>query len=70
MCIVVPGKVTKITGKKAVIQYDKNIVREALIADIQPSVGEFVLVQMGIIIRKISEKEMETAGAAWGTLTS
>lgn len=43
MCLQVPGKVVKIVGDKAIVDYDIE-KREAVIADLKPNVGDWVLV--------------------------
>jgi hydrogenase expression/formation protein HypC len=57
MCLAFPGKVTKIEGRKAFVQYPGE-VREALIGEDNVKVGDSVLVQMGIIIQVISKSEL------------
>ena len=46
MCIAAPGKVIKIEGKKALIQYPGNETRYAMIADEKIKIGSYVSVQM------------------------
>jgi hydrogenase expression/formation protein HypC len=65
MCIAAPGKVIKIEGKKALIQYSGNQTRYALIADEKVKLGSFVSVQMGLIIKVLSKKESSSAAKAW-----
>ncbi len=68
MCIAAPGKVIKIEGKKAVVQYPGER-RFALIGGEKISVGEYVLVQMGIIIQVLSESDAKVAARAWKSKT-
>jgi len=42
MCIAVPGKVIKIEGKKALIQYPGNETGYAMITDGKVRIGSFV----------------------------
>lgn len=65
MCIAVPGKVIKIENKKALIQYPGGETRDALIADEKVKPGNFVSVQMGIIVDVLSKKESLCAAKAW-----
>jgi hydrogenase expression/formation protein HypC len=65
MCIAAPGKVIKIEGKKALIQYPGNETRYALITDEKVKLGSFVSVQMGLIVKVLSKKESLSAAKAW-----
>jgi hydrogenase assembly chaperone HypC/HupF len=51
MCLQIPGKVVKITGNKAIVDYDIE-KRTAVIADLKPKVGDWVLV-VGKFIEEI-----------------
>ncbi|MGI5827748.1 MAG: HypC/HybG/HupF family hydrogenase formation chaperone [Patescibacteria group bacterium] len=64
MCLAIPGKITTVEGRRAVVAYPSQ-TRPAMIGDIKVKVGDFVLVQMGIIIKKLTPKEAETALKAW-----
>lgn len=64
MCIAAPGKVIKIEGRKATVQYGDD-TRYALIGDEHVTVGDYVLVQMGIVIQVVSKKDAKIAEAAW-----
>ncbi len=55
MCLQIPGKVISIKGKKAIIDYDIE-KREAVIADISPKEGEWVLVVGKFIVEIVPEK--------------
>jgi hydrogenase expression/formation protein HypC len=65
MCIAAPGKVIKIEGKKALIQYPGNETRYALITDEKVKLGSYVSVQMGLIVKVLSKKESLSAEKAW-----
>ncbi len=65
MCIAAPGKVIKIEGKKALIQYPGDETRYALITDEKVKLGSFVSVQMGLIVNVLSKKESLCASKAW-----
>jgi hydrogenase expression/formation protein HypC len=64
MCLAIPGKVIKINSKTAIVKYPKE-TRDAMIAGIPIKIGDFVLVQMGIIIKTLSAKEASTSQKAW-----
>jgi hydrogenase assembly chaperone HypC/HupF len=56
MCLAIPGKIIKINKNKAVVKYPQE-TSEALIAGERVRVGDYVLVQMGIIIKILSREE-------------
>lgn len=57
MCLAIPGKVKKIEGRKVLIAYP-NEIKQALVGDEPIKVGDYVLVQMGIIIKILSPSEV------------
>lgn len=67
MCLAIPGKVSKIEGKRVWVQYPLE-VREVLAGDEKVKLGDSVLVQMGIIIKILSEGEAKAAHDAWKNL--
>lgn len=64
MCLAVPGKIKKIEGKKVLLDYPDE-KRYALIGDEKVKVGDYVMVQMGIIVKILSRKEAKAAFEAW-----
>ncbi len=64
MCLAIPGKIKKISGQKATVAYPGE-TREVLLAGETPKVGDFVLVQMGIVIKILSVSEAKVARKAW-----
>ena len=52
MCLAIPGKVIKITGRRATVEYPGE-TRKAMIGEDGIQVGDRVLVQMGIIIQRL-----------------
>lgn len=64
MCIAAPGKITKINGKQATVDYN-GVVQKALLTDFKPSVGDYVLVQMGIVIKILAKNEVKRIEKAW-----
>ncbi len=64
MCIAAPGKVIAIEDKKALIDYQGE-TRYAMLADEKVKIGSYVLVQMGIIIEVLTQKEARSAAKAW-----
>ena len=62
MCLALPGKIKKIKGKNAVIDYG-GVEREARIDLVDAKVGEWVLVHAGYAINKVGEGyALETLG--------
>jgi hydrogenase expression/formation protein HypC len=64
MCLAIPGKIIKIEGRKASIQYPGE-TRFALLGDEPVKVGDAVLVQMGIVIKILSAAEAAASKKAW-----
>jgi len=66
MCLAIPGKVLELreSGKRAVIE-QPGVKREVFNALGDLREGEFVLVQQGFIVERLSEKE---AKEAWKTI--
>jgi hydrogenase assembly chaperone HypC/HupF len=67
MCLAIPGKVKKVMKGKALIEYPEQ-EREAFLSDIEVTVGDFVMVQMGIVSRILSPKEAQEMYAGWGVV--
>lgn len=64
MCLATPGKVHKIEGKKVWVKYPHEI-REVLAGDIPVKIGDFVLIQMGIVLKILSTQEASASFKAW-----
>ncbi len=64
MCLAIPGKIKAIKGRKAVIQYPGQ-EREAFIGEEGVQVDDYVLVQMGVVTKKMTKEEAKTAMKAW-----
>jgi hydrogenase expression/formation protein HypC len=64
MCLAIPGKIIKIEKGKATVEYPGQ-TRLALLGDEKVKVGDYVMVQMGIVIKKLSSKEASFAQKAW-----
>ena len=65
MCLAIPGKV--ISNEKGMLKvaYPGNIVNKALVGGLTVEVGDIVLVQMGAVIKKLSEQEYQQSLSAW-----
>jgi hydrogenase maturation factor len=89
MCLAVPGKVKKIEGRKAEVEYPPSPeategqvqvgegdptslrlrgarIREALVGEENVKVGDWVMVQMGIVVRVLKESEAKEMLEGWG----
>jgi hydrogenase expression/formation protein HypC len=64
MCLAFPGKVIEIEDKKVLVEYPRE-TRTALLADEPVKVGDYVMVQMGIVIKVVSEDEARLSYEAW-----
>ena len=64
MCLAIPGKVIKIEGRKATVEYPQE-KKQALVGEENILEGDYVMVQMGIIVKKINKKQAEFALEAW-----
>ena len=66
MCLAYPGKVVRIDGELASIDYGPDGVRDNVnVTLIDVKVGNYVLVQGGFAIRVLSEKEAQESLDAW-----
>lgn len=68
MCLAIPGKVKQINGRQVLVEYPME-ERTVLNGDEVVQIGDFVLVQMGIIIKKIPEAEAKKSWSAWKKLS-
>ena len=58
MCVALPGRVEKIEGVIATVNFSGNIVR-AHTGVVDVAVGDFVLVHAGLVIQKLDAEEAE-----------
>jgi hydrogenase expression/formation protein HypC len=69
MCLAYPGKVLRIDGELASVDYGPDGIRDNInVSLIDVQVGNYVLVQGGFAIRVLSEKEAEESLDAWRML--
>lgn len=68
MCLAIPGKIIKIEGKKVWVQYPEEM-RPVLVGNEQVKIGDYVLVQMGIVIKILSEEEASESIKAWNSIS-
>jgi len=55
MCLALPGKIIKIEGDNAIVDYGAEQRDVKLVQDFK--IGDYVLVSAGLAIQKIPEKE-------------
>ena len=67
MCLAIPGKVIRLEKDMAIVDYSGE-QREAIFQGITLKKGDYVLVQQGIVIQKVSEKEALESISAWKSL--
>jgi len=65
MCLAIPGKILKIDGNSALVDFD-GLKQNVIIALIQnPEIGKYVIVHAGYAIEMINEKEAMEAIQQW-----
>lgn len=64
MCIAAPGKVIKVDGRTALVQYGKDS-RKALVGADPVKAGDYVMVQMGIVVKILTPEEAHFSISAW-----
>jgi hydrogenase assembly chaperone HypC/HupF len=64
MCLAIPGQIKSIKGRTAKVKYTDSS-RKALVGGANIKVGDWVMVEMGIISKIISAKEAKLMLAAW-----
>ena len=64
MCLQVPGKVIEIKENKAFIDYGIE-KRRAVVADIRPKKGDWVIVMGGFIVDIVPEEDAKLSLGHW-----
>ena len=65
MCLAIPGKVKSINSKTVLVKYpseEREVLRDPTI---EIRKGDYVLVQMGVVISKVSAKEAKESLKEW-----
>ena len=65
MCLAVPGKVLEIKEKVVTVECPME-KRDVYNSGVELEVGDYVMVQMGIIVKKMPEEEAKLMLEAWG----
>ena len=65
MCLAIPGKIIRIDGKVAIVDYGgvRKEARIDFVADAK--VGDYVIVHTGFAIEKLKEEEALASIEAW-----
>lgn len=58
MCLAIPGKILKIKGQIAEVDFD-GIVKDINIAMVDVKIGEFVMVHAGFAIEKMEPEQVD-----------
>ncbi|HUW91110.1 MAG TPA: HypC/HybG/HupF family hydrogenase formation chaperone [Candidatus Nanopelagicaceae bacterium] len=65
MCLAIPGKIIRIDGNTALVDFD-GIEQEVIIALIlNPEVGKYIIVHAGYAIEQMEEKDALEAIEQW-----
>lgn len=64
MCLAIPGVVKEIKGQKLIVKYPTE-ERQAMAGGVPVKVGDYVLIQMGIVLKVVSKAEALTSWKAW-----
>jgi len=56
MCLAIPGKIIEIKDNIAIVDYE-ILQKKAQILEDKYKIGDYVVVQAGIILQKVPEKE-------------
>ncbi len=68
MCLAIPGRIEKIEGMKALIDYGTQKRTAVVTGDIPVKIDDYVLVQMGCIVQKLSKEEAIESINAWNSI--
>ncbi len=64
MCLAIPGKIVKIEGDSAIVDYDGE-QREAKLINQDIQVGDYVVVQNKLILLKMPEEQALQSIELW-----
>jgi hydrogenase assembly chaperone HypC/HupF len=68
MCLAYPGTVLEINNHHAIVGYSTGENKNVLCGESLVKVGDKVLVQIGIIVKVLSEQENQQILEAWKSL--
>ena len=58
MCLAIPGKIVSVNKGKVIVDYSGE-KREAIVKGIKVKKDDYVLVQMGMVVQKLEQKEVD-----------
>lgn len=64
MCLTVPAKVLEVQGKHALVE-SRGETREVDASFLTPAIGDYVLLQSGVILQILEEEDALEALRAW-----
>jgi hydrogenase assembly chaperone HypC/HupF len=59
MCLAVPRKVIEVNGKEVIVECNGEKKKAMSLLDV--GIGEYVIINSGIVVEKISEEEAKNA---------
>jgi hydrogenase assembly chaperone HypC/HupF len=65
MCLAIPGEVVSNEKGLCMVSYPGNITNKALVGEFEVQIGDIVMVQMGVVVRKMSQEEYQQVVSAW-----
>lgn len=57
MCLAIPGKIVRIDGRQAQVEYPGETRKVLLTDDVKVDISDYVMVQMGIVVKRISQAD-------------
>jgi hydrogenase assembly chaperone HypC/HupF len=66
MCLAIPGKIKEIHGERLMVEYPSE-TRQVIAGGTPVKIGDYVLIQMGIVIKVVTKKEALESWKAWKT---
>ncbi|MBI4146996.1 HypC/HybG/HupF family hydrogenase formation chaperone [Candidatus Woesearchaeota archaeon] len=69
MCLAIPGKVIAVNGSIALVDYSAE-KREVIAKGVAVKKGDYVLVQFGMVVEKLSKQDALSAIENWKKLNS
>ena len=69
MCLALPGKVVKINGENADVDFG-GVIRETNVAMVDVDVGQWVVIHAGFAIEVMDEDEAQDTIALWNEVLS
>ena len=65
MCLAIPGKIVKIKGNEAKVDFGEGTVRSVNISLVDAKIGQYVIVHAGFAIQTLDEKEARESLTLW-----